>query len=137
MSGWSLEFSIDVDEQRRLVRAKVFGIWKGSHAEAYHAEFEEKAAVLFGQPWAKVVDLTNWKTSYPDTIDRIAEHMHWCHEHDNVLSLYAVNNPSTFRQLREMIDRGGIGQEAKVFRTVAEAESFLDANWMPAKKRAR
>ena len=129
MSGWSLEFSVDVDEDKRLVHARIFGIWKGVHADDYHREFEEKARVLFGRPWAKLVDLTAWKTSYPDTIQRVANHMHWCHEHDNVLSIYVVNNPSTFRQLREMINRGGIAQEAQVFRTIAEAEKYLAEHW--------
>lgn len=131
MTGWSLEFSIEIDQPRRLVQVRIYGIWKGSHADAYHQEFEEKARVLFGKPWAKLVDLTGWKTSYPETTQRVAEHMHWCHKHDNVLSIYVVNNPSTFRQLREMIARGGTTQEAQVFKTMVEAEKYLAEKWRP------
>lgn len=131
MCGWSLEFSIDVEHDRRLVRARIYGIWKGAHADSYHREFEEKAQGLFDKPWAKLVDLTAWKTSYPDTVQRIAAHMQWCHEHNNVLSIYVVNNPSTFRMLKEMITRGGISQEAQVVRTIAEAEEYLAKHWQP------
>jgi glutamine synthetase adenylyltransferase len=133
MCGWSLEFTVDVDNARRLVRSKIFGIWRGTHVDDYHREFEEKAQELFDKPWAKLVDLTGWKTSYPDTIQRVADHMHWCHERNNVLSVYVVNNPSTFRQLREMIARGGIVREAVVFRTLAEAEHYLAEHWRPQK----
>lgn len=136
MDGWSLEYSIDVDKTERLVYVKIFGSWKAHHAEEYHKDFEEEAEPLFAAPWAKLVDLTSWKTSYPDVVDGIARHMHWCHSHNNVLSVYAVNQPSTFRQLREMITKGGITEEAKVFRTFEEAKAYISEHWLRKRQKA-
>lgn len=130
MNSWSLEYSVDVDETARVVYAKIFGSWKAHHAEGYHEEFEEKSRALWGKPWAKLIDLTSWKTSYPDVVEKVAEHMHWSREHGCVLSIYAVNQPSTFRQLREMIVKAGITEEAKVVRTIDEGRAYLDEQWL-------
>ena len=130
MDGWSLEYSIDVDVAVRVVYAKIFGSWKAHHAEGYHQEFEEQAQPLFGKPWAKLIDLTSWKTSYPDVVEKIADHMHWSRGHGCVLSIYAVNQPSTFRQLQEMITKGDIADEAKVVRTIEEGRAYLDHHWL-------
>jgi hypothetical protein len=134
MDGWSLEYNIDVDKERRLVLVKIFGAWRERHAHEYHEDFEKEAGILFKKPWARLVDLSSWKTSFPGVVEAIAEHMRWCHEHNNVLTIYVLNHPSTFRQLNEMIEKGGIKQEAQVFRTMKEAEDYLAANWPPKKK---
>jgi hypothetical protein len=133
MDGWSLEYTIDVDKERRLVLVKIFGSWRGEHAERYHRDFEEQASELFDKPWARFVDLANWKTSRSEVIDRIAEHMHWCRERNNVLAIYSVNHPSTYRQIREMINKGGIQQSALVTRTADEARKYLDEHWIDGK----
>jgi len=137
MDGWSLEYSIDVDAENRLVYVKIFGSWKAHHAEEYHKDFESEASQLFNKPWARLVDLTSWKTSYPDVVEKIADHMHWCHDMNGALSVYAVNQPSTFRQLREMIAMGGIADEAKVFRTYEEAKAYIAEHWLKKKQKTR
>jgi len=63
MASWSLEYTIDVDEKNAIVYVKVYGQWQAETAERYHAEFKKEMEPLLGEPWAKVVDVTNWKTS--------------------------------------------------------------------------
>ena len=129
MDGWSLEYSIDVDSTRSLVNVKIFGVWKDKHAQEYHSDFVEEVTPLTTKPWAKLVDLTGWKTSFPNIVDKIADHMHWCQEHNCVFSVYAVQNPSTFRMLSQMIQRGGITKEAIVVKTLHEAQDYVEKHW--------
>ncbi|HVP06467.1 MAG TPA: hypothetical protein VMS71_01395 [Candidatus Acidoferrum sp.] len=134
MSTWSLEYSFDLDKKNRVIYAKVFGIWKRETAAAYHADFKAEVQPIIGKPWAKLIDLTNWKTSYPEVIDIIGQHMEWSRENNVAMSLYVLNNPSTFRQLHQMFTAGGTKEISQTFRTLGEAEQYLKENWLNKKR---
>ena len=134
MSRWALEYSFDVDEENAVIYAKVFGIWKADTARGYHEDFKVEVAPILGKPWAKVIDLTNWKTSFPEVIKIIGEHMAWSRANNEALSLYVLNNPSTFRQLQEMFDVGRTKGISQTFRTYADAEKYLKEHWINKKR---
>jgi hypothetical protein len=135
MSMWSLEYSFDVDIKNRVIYVKVFGIWKAETARKYASDFQSEVQPILGKPWAKLVDLSNWKTSYPEVIQIIGEHMVWSRKNDVALSLYVLNNPSTFRQLHLMFSAGKTKEISMTFRTLPEAEAYLKENWLDVKKR--
>jgi len=130
MSTWSLEYSIDVNEELAVVYIKIFGLWKGETAERYHQDFSDKVKPLLDKPWAKIADLTNWKTSYQEVTDVIGKHMEWSRDNNVALQIYVLNNPSTFRQLNEMFAKGRVKDISHTFRTYEEAERFLKENWL-------
>ena len=136
MAGWSLEYTIDVDEDNAIVYVKVYGQWKASTAEQYHADFKEEMVPLLGRPWAKIVDLTNWKTSRNEVTTVVGKHMAWSRANQVGLSIYVVNNVSTFRQLNEMFDKGGTKDISRTFRTYEEGEEFLRENWLDKRRKA-
>jgi hypothetical protein len=133
MSRWALEYSFDVDEENAIIYAKIFGIWKADTARNYHDDFKAEVVPLLGKPWAKVIDLCNWRTSFPEVIRIIGEHMSWSRANNVAMSLYVLNNPSTFRQLQEMFDAGGTKSVSQTFRTYADAEKFLKEHWINKK----
>ena len=130
MSGWSLEYSFDVDVANRIIYEKIDGIWKESTAEDYHRDFQEEVKPLIGKPWAKLVDLLGWKTSYPGMVAVVGKHLKWCKANNMVLSLNVLNNPSTFRQLNEMFRFAGTRAISETFRTREEAEKYLKEHWL-------
>jgi hypothetical protein len=130
MNAWSLEFSFRVDADNSIIYAKIHGMWKAETAKSYHEEFKAEVSPLIGNPWAKLVDLTNWRTSYPEVSMIIGRHMAWSRQNGCVLSIYVLNNPSTFRQLNQMFSKGGIKEVAVTFRTMAEAEKHIRENWI-------
>jgi hypothetical protein len=134
MSKWSLEYTFDVDLKQAIIREKIFGIWKESTARQYHEDFQEEVAQLIERPWAKLVDLSNWKTSYPQVITLIGEHLDWCRRHNLALSVNVLNNPSTFRQLNEMFGVGKTKPLSQVFRTMSDAEKYLAEHWFKQNK---
>ncbi len=133
MSGWSLEYTIDVDEDNSVIYVKVYGQWKAETAQRYHDDFKEEMKPLLGKPWAKVVDVSNWKTSRNEVTDVIGKHMAWSRANKVALSIYVINNVSTFRQLNEMFVKGGTKQVSQTFRTAEEAEQFLRKHWFKNK----
>ncbi len=135
MPGWNLEYSIDVDEENSVVYAKIHGRWSAKTAESYHDDFKAELETLMGRPWARLIDLTNWKTSRDEVTEVIGRHMAWCRQNDISLSLYVINNTSTFRQLNEMFAKGGTKHYAHTFRTYAEAEKYLKENWLNKQKK--
>lgn len=133
MSGWSLEYSFEVDEQGAVIYEKIHGIWKAETAAKYHEDFVSEVQPLLHSNWVKVVDLTNWRTSYPEVIEIVGQHLEWCSNNKMVLSLNILNNPSTFRQLHQMFKIGGTKDMSYTFRTHAEARKFLKENWFDRK----
>jgi hypothetical protein len=130
MNAWSLEFSFRIDAENAIIYGKVHGLWKGENAQNYHDDFKVEVQPLLGAPWAKLIDLTNWRTSYPDVIGIIGKHMAWSTENGCALAIYVLNNPSTFKQLNQMFTKGGIKEVALTFRTMAEAEKYIKENWI-------
>jgi len=108
--------------------AKVYGIWKKETAEAYHDEYMKIVQPFLDDKWAKLTYLTNWKSSYPEIIEIIGEHMRWCQENGAVFSVYVIENPVTQSQLKRMITSGDASSITKIFRTHEEADRFLKEN---------
>lgn len=124
----SLNFNIDAIPERKLMVAKVYGIWKKETAEAYHDEYMKIVQPFLDDKWAKLTYLTNWKSSYPEIIEIIGEHMRWCQENGAVFSVYVIENPVTQSQLKRMITSGDASSITKIFRTHEEADRFLKEN---------
>lgn len=125
MGGWRLEYLIDVDEENRIVYEKIFGIFRPETAVAYKEDFEEKVAPIIDKPWVKLIDLNNWKPSYPEIIQTIGEHLLWCKEHNMVWSINIINNKVTYGQLMKMFSEGTTRDISRTFRKMEEGEQFL------------
>lgn len=124
----SMHYNIDVDTDRRIVIAKIYGIWKSETAREYIEEYKETVKPLTRGKWSKLNILTNWKSSYPEIIEIIGEHMRWTHEHGAVYTTYVIDNPVTASQLKRMIEHANAAEVAKVFKTYSEADRFLSEN---------
>lgn len=129
MASWSLEYTIDVDEPNAIVYVKIHGRWRLETAEGYHKDFKEEVAPLLGKPWAKLVDLSNWKTSRDEVTHVIGKHLKWSTDNNVSLSLYVIDNPSTYRQLGEMFTKGKADKGYHTFRNMEKAQAFLKENW--------
>ena len=125
---FSMHFTVEADLDRRVVISKIYGVWKKETAEEYHSEYKKVAEPLIGKEWAKIVNLSNWKSSYPEMVKVIGEHMRWSLDNGNVLSVYIIDNPITRNQLKKMFHLGGTGKLSKTVRTREEAEKFLTDN---------
>ena len=136
MANWSLEYTIDVDEENAVIYVKVYGQWSVDTARQYHEEFKREVQPLLGRPWAKMVDLSNWKTSRNEVTAVVGKHMAWSRENGVMVSIYIINNVSTFRQLNEMFVKGGTKRISQTFRTWEEGEQFLQENWIGKKRKA-
>jgi hypothetical protein len=121
----SMHYNIEVDEERKIATAKIYGIWKPETAQEYHKEYMSTVKPLLNDKWAKLTNLTNWKSSYPEIIDIIGDHMRWCVENKAEYSVYVIENPTTRSQLKRMIKSGDAEQHTKLFKTLKEAEDFL------------
>ncbi len=127
MSGWHLEYDIDVDEDNRIVYEKIYGIWRIDTAKSYKDDFEREVQGVIDKPWAKLIDLSNWKTAHPEVIEIVGKHLEWCRKHNMQWSVNVINNTVTYGQLLKMFEKGATKEISKTFRTYKEAEEFLTA----------
>ncbi len=126
--AFSMNFTIEADEKRKVVFAKIYGIWKKETAEEYHQEFKKVVEPLLSDRWSKLVNLTNWKTSYPEMVAVIGDHIKWSHENNAIYSVYVVDNPVTRNQLKKMISHSGYEEACPIFATMVEGDNFLKEN---------
>jgi len=125
MSTWHFEFNVDVDAPNQLVYIKIYGVWREDTARSYHTDFKKAVTPIIDKPWARLIDLTNWRTASDDVIEIIGEHIEWCRENNCACAAYIIDNPITYGQLMRMIEKGQAKETAKTFRTRQEAEKFL------------
>ncbi len=125
---FSMNFTIEADLERKIIKEKIYGIWKEDTARSYHDEFIKVAAPLTGGKWAKLIDLNNWRSSYPGVVDVIGEHLGWCRENGMVLSVNIIKNPVTQNQLKRMFSIGGTGEMSKIFKCLSEGDKYLKEN---------
>ena len=121
----SMNFTIDADIDRSLIIEKIYGTWTVETAREYHREFMEVAGPLTKGKWAKIINLTNWKSSYPEMISIIGHHLKWCRENGMVLSINIIQNPVTIGQLKKMFVIGGTMEMSRLVRSQEEAEKIL------------
>lgn len=126
--GFSMNYTIDTDKDRKLVIEKIYGTWKKETAQEYHDDFLKSVTPLIGQKWAKIINLTNWKSSYPEMISVIGQHLRWCRENGMVLSVNVIDNKITISQLKKMFDIGGTGDISKIVRSQEDGEKILVEN---------
>ncbi|MDH4158394.1 MAG: hypothetical protein OEW00_14080 [candidate division Zixibacteria bacterium] len=125
MSGWSFEYSFDLDEKHSVIYEKIYGIWRETTARNYHEDFVKEVTPIIDRPWAKLIDLSNWKTSSPEVIEIVGEHLAWCVEHNMVASINIINNPVTYGQLMRMFAKGKTKNISQVYRTRDEGLKAL------------
>ncbi len=124
----SMHYNIEVIEKRRLMIAKIYGIWNIETAQEYTSEYREMAKPLLSTKengWAKLSILTNWKSSYPEIAEIIGKHIIWCRDHGARWIAYVIDNPVTLNQLKKIIKAGQGENSTRVFKTLREAELFL------------
>jgi hypothetical protein len=121
----SMNFTIEADVDRKLVAEKIYGTWNVDTAREYHQAFMEEVATLTGDKWAKMINLTNWKSSYPEMVNIIGNHLKWCRENGMVLSVNIIQNPVTIGQLKRMFKIGGTTQISRIVRTPEDAKKAL------------
>jgi len=124
----SMNYTIEADIKRKIIREKIYGIWKKETAEDYHRDFMEEAKPLTKGKWGKIIDLRNWKSSYPEVVDVIGEHLRWCRENGMIISVNVIDNPVTLSQLKRMFVLAGTQNISKVFDSIKEADTFLSQN---------
>lgn len=125
MDKWHFEYVLDADVGNAIMYEKIYGVWKIQTAESYSNDYKKEAQELVKKPWAKMIDLSNWKTSSPEVIEKIGEHLEWCRKNNMVWSINIINNPVTYSQLQRMFSKGGTKNISKTFRTRQEGERFL------------
>jgi hypothetical protein len=126
--SFSLNFHIEANLERRVIYEKIYGLWKKETAVEYHEEFMRVAEPLIKGKWAKLINLSNWKTSYPEINTIVGEHLRWCRENGMVLSINVIENPITKTQLKKMFTTGGTGPISKLVRSQEEGEKLLTQN---------
>ncbi|MEW5925381.1 MAG: hypothetical protein AB1746_15475 [Candidatus Zixiibacteriota bacterium] len=124
----SMNYTVEADVDRKIMKEKIYGIWKKDTARSYHEDFMAEAQPLLKEKWGKIIDLRNWKSSYPEVVDVIGEHLKWCRENGMVLSVNIIDNPVTLSQLKRMFVLGGTENISKVFNSIEEADRFLKQN---------
>jgi len=125
MDKWHFEYVLDADNENGIMYEKIYGVWRIETAEHYNKDYEKEAEKLIQKPWAKLIDLSNWKTGSQEVIEKIGEHLEWCRKNNMVWSVNIISNPVTFSQLHKMFAKGGTKNISKTFRTREEGEKFL------------
>ncbi len=114
-------YSIDFDESKMVSYEKNIGLWSREDYLRYHNDYVSKIAPLIGcKPWAKIVDITEYKTS--DIADVMEQHVNWMIQNNGKHSAIITDSAIVKMQINMAVS-GKIEQRA--FSTQAEAVEWL------------
>lgn len=125
MGDWHFQFSIDVDKENRIVYGKIFGVWRKETAKDYHEAFKVEVGDIITKPWAKLIDLKNWRMATAEVDEEIGKHMKWCCEHNMEIQIYVISDTVRYTQLKKMMKQSRTKGVTSTFRTLSEAKTFL------------
>ncbi len=116
-------YVIDFDVNKRIAFERNIGLWSKEDYLRYHNEYVTKITpLLAGKPWAKLVDITEYKTS--DIADVMAKHADWMLKNNAKYAAIIVSSAIAKMQLN-MVVSGKF--EQKAFDTQAEAMEWLSS----------
>lgn len=114
-------YVIDFDVNKRISVEKNMGLWSKEDYLRYHNDYVTKIGPLLGgKPWAKLVDITEYKTS--DIADVMAKHAEWMLQNNARYAAIIVSSAIAKMQVN-MVVSGKF--EQKAFSTQAEAIEWL------------
>lgn len=125
MGDWHFQFNIDADKENRIVYGKIFGVWRKETAEDYLEAFKVEAAEITAKPWAKLINLKNWRMGTADVDVAIGEHMKWCSDNNMEIQIYVISDTARYAQLKKMLKQSRTKNVTTTFRTMVEAAKFL------------
>ena len=118
-------YEFEILEDRRIIKEKIVGLWTKDIAENYSEDYKIAIKPLLSSEWAKLVNLNDWKTSKPDVIDILANHLVWVRTNKMAYSANIIQNTVARGQLRRMFYEGGTIGFSEVFETEKLALQWL------------
>jgi hypothetical protein len=113
-------FNIKVEENLLLVQ--FFGAWNHAQAQHYNQEAKLAATPLLNQPWARIIDLSQWEGGGEETIAPIANLHQWSQQHNCFFAAYI--NPPLVPQF--MIEKyGNLYGGYDIFQSTNEAKAWI------------
>jgi hypothetical protein len=114
-------YLIDFDANKLISSEKNIGLWSKEDYLRYHNEYVSKIQPLLGgKPWAKLVDITEYKTS--DIADVMGTHVDWMLKNNARYAAVIVSSSIAKMQVN-MVVSGKF--EQKAFTSRAEAIEWL------------
>lgn len=114
-------YSIEFDENKKISYEKNVGLWSKEDYLRYHNDYINKIGPLLGgKAWAKIVDITEYKTS--DIADVMGEHVNWMLQNNARYSAIVAGSAIVKMQVNMAVS-GKFEQMA--FATKAEAVEWL------------
>jgi hypothetical protein len=81
-----------IETHGHVVEVTTSGSWNAEGMASFIENFKAESAKLAGQPWAALVDLTQWTLATPETeaqMDRLQE---WCLAHNQVYEALVMSD---------------------------------------------
>lgn len=114
-------YSINFDESKRISYEKNIGLWSKEDYLRYHNDYVTKIGPLLGgKPWAKIIDITEYKTS--DIADVMGQHVNWMVQNNAKYSAVVTNSAIVKMQVNMAVS-GKL--EQKAFSSQSEAIEWL------------
>ncbi len=111
-----------IEIEGNLLISQFFGAWNYEQTKSYQEQVKIEAGPLLDNPWARIVDLSQWEGGGEETIAPLIMLQKWSEQH-NCVQVVFVNPPLVPAFMLEKY--GDPYGNYKVVKTIAEAKSWL------------
>jgi hypothetical protein len=117
--------SYKIELFKRVIIVRFFDTWNKETSLKMCGEFQKKAKILTGSPWACIVDLTNWDLGGPEVWEPIIQVNDWCTENGQELEA-VICITELQKYILEKTQTALPKTESAFFNTEIEAKKWLE-----------
>jgi hypothetical protein len=117
--------SFEIQVKGRVIEVKVSGSWNADTAQRYCSEYSNLAAPLVNEPWAELVNLTEWELDTPEAEKILHDLSQWA-DKNNLKYEAMITGKSSIREFQlDRIKNHPRKIIVKYFKTTDEAVNWL------------
>jgi len=123
-------YTLSIIPGTNIILDRSKGSWKKETADTFCEDFKEIAGKLVqsGQKWAKLCDLSQWKTSTPEAVEALQEHLRWSGENGMAFAAFIMPLALERMQQQRIVRGGPLEGKVEYFETEEEARDWLLEN---------
>lgn len=117
-------FQVEIDYPRAILRVKVWGFWTVDDAKAYVEAFRQKAALLVGEPWYVLADISEFAAQKPEVSAFVEQTMAFAVDNGMVRAANLVDSALGKMQIARLSQATGL-PEFSFFQSEQDAIRWL------------
>ena len=122
-------YEFHIYPERQIIKETIFDFWTKEVAEKYYLDFIAASKPLMKKPWAKIVNLNDWRLLAVDAFPFVSNHLKWAMDNGMKFSVNILSENALSKvQIKRLLKESGTSDYTQICENEKEALEFLNKN---------